>query len=518
MHLSRISKINLIEMCAHAQRKDISLQQFFRHAARRSFSANSRKGFLALGEQVLSHSDGTALHSTSRLTIDSLNQTKAQRSSWEGRQRPNHEDIDARHAKDSPKKSKVPRPRFWGNPQVTKYGLEELRNSIAEMGLDTTSSPKFPKTEKEIQDAAALAELTTERKGLVQFWRRANELAVEVQHIKCTATREDVIKLFERLVPGKVPGQNCIVYKVERDFVARHNEVSFWCYRKKERMTMPEGKGIVGAVLAKRQSLLVTDIQKHANYYQPLDMWLGYPRESAIASPCFNEHKEVAFILEVTSTMARIHYTHFDRLLLEFAGTLLLPLIARSRLAEKYFEAIAVRERILDCATMLVDAAMIKTVNKFAHDCQLSVNAVASRVWMVDQKNDAMYVNTDDESKAEIQSISTGGMLGAAVHSRLTSKTFYEEKGYDNSTHASSFACVPILDRNDVVLGVLEMQQKTDPRTGLIEAFTEHDMKMLTAFAVLLANFIEHTKFVLSLRAMSSGMQHNVAVWEHENS
>ena len=135
---------------------------------------------------------------------------------------------------------------------------------------------------------------------------------------------------------------------------------------------------------------------------------------------------------------------------------------------------------------------------------------------MADPKNDALYVNTDDESKAEIEYISAGGMLGDAVHSHLKSKTFYQEEGYDNS-HATSFACVPIVDRNDVVLGVLEMQQKTDPRTGLIGPFTEQDMKMLQAFAVLLANFIEHTKFVLSLRGMSSGMQHNVAVWEHNN-
>jgi hypothetical protein len=295
-----------MEMCAHEQRKDISLEHFFRHAARRSFSANARKGFLALGGQVLAHSDGTALQSTTSLTIDSL-QTFAQHSPREGRQRPKHDELDAQHAKGLTKTSKVPRPRFWGNPQVQTYDLEQLRNNIAEMGLDTASSPQFPKTEKEIQDAAAHADLTTERKGLEQFWRRAKELAVEVQRIHSTATREEVIKVFERLVPGKVPGQNCIVYTVERNFVARLGQVSFWCYRKKEQMILPEGKGIAGTVLAKKQSLLVTDIQKHDSYYQPLDMWVGYPRESAIASPCFNEHGQVAFVLEVTSTMTRIH-------------------------------------------------------------------------------------------------------------------------------------------------------------------------------------------------------------------
>ena len=46
-----------------------------------------------------------------------------------------------------------------------------------------------------------------------------------------------------------------------------------------------------------------------------------------------------------------------------------------------------------------------------------------------------------------------------------------------------SFACVPIEDRSGNVLGVLEVGNKVYATTGLIQGFSEEDMKMIEAFS-----------------------------------
>ena len=475
------------------RRKDISLEQFFRHAAKRSCSASTRNGFLTLGGQVL-HGGATALPSTWQLTIDALQANNAPSPS-----------------KDSVEASRVPRPRFWGNPQINEYGLEHLRASIAEMGLDAATSPEFPKTKQEIADAAAGAELKKYRQGVDGFWNLAKAIAAEVQHIPTTATRDEVLLAFQKIVPGKVPGESCIVYSVESDFVSKLKEISFWSNRKKERVVLPAGTGLASAVLEERKSMIVVDLQNHKSRSRELEALLGYPRESALASPCFNSRAQVEFILEVTCSTKRVHYTQHDRMLLEFAGMLLLPLILRTRVAEELVEAVRIQNLVFDSAKVMSSMEYIDTINNIARNCSDCINGRVSRVWIVDKGSSSIFVNTDDESKAEIIAIGSGtGPLGAAVHSKVSSILFTD--GYGDE-EAVSFACVPIVDRNDKVLGVLELGQKHSKVTGCCVRFSDVDKEMMHAFAVLLANFIEHSQFVFTLRKTCGGMQAQLGSW-----
>jgi len=500
---------HLVDMDTELRRNDVSLEHFFTHAARRSSSARTRKGFLALGDQLLSHG-GTALPSTSQITIDALQ-------ALQRTQRPAH--ARAHHGENGVESFNrpfldrgVPVPRFWGNPRVKDYDLERLRKGIAEMGLDTTTSPEFPRTDKELLNEAAHDEITEERKGMHAFWKHAKEMAVQVQHISTKATRAEVLEAFEKMIPGRVPGTHCIVYSVEREFLPKLKEVSFWSTRKKQTVVLPNGAGIPGAVLNSQRTILIQDVQTHKTLLPAHEQSLDYPRESAIASPCYNEYGDIAFILEVTSTMTRIHYTLFDRMLLEFAGTLLMPFISRSRLAEECLETIAVRDRVLYCARSLAETCFIQNIDVMAENCRECVHGESARVWLLDKRNDVIFVNTDDESKAEIASV-TNGALGACVLSQMSTVTF--TAGYLDEDPIS-FACVPILDRTGSCLGVLEMGQKRNSVSGLLERFSGQDELMMHAFAVLLANYIEHSQFVFSLRNMSAGMEHQIKTLQED--
>ena len=485
-------------MCTWPQRKDISLEHFFRHAAKRSFSASSRQGFMALRDQAAF--GGTALASTCQLTVDSMQAL--------------HCRAPAAVIGGDAKESRVPRPRFWGNPQVNHYDLERLRSAIAEMGLDPSTSPEFPRTEKEVADAAAHAAFAKFRKDTDSFWKRATELAVEVQRIPSKASRDEVLRAFESLMRGKVAGsENCIVYSVQCEFASKLQEITFYCARKKKTMVLPKGSGLPSAVLEAKRSLTVADLHNHKMFSRELETDLGYPRESALLSPCLNDSGQVAFILEVTSAAKRVHYTTHDQMLLEFAGTLLLPLISRTRLAEEYFEAISIRNHVVLSATVLADEAFIRTIDQIADRCRECVKGKFSRVWLADRKNDIIYVNTDDETKAEMAAL-TAGPLGAAVHSQISSVTF--APGYLDEEPVS-FACVPIVDRSNTTLGVLEVTQKYNPNTGLIEKFQDEDGDLMRAFAAILANFIEHSQFVFNLRSTYSGMHQQIRSWQASN-
>jgi hypothetical protein len=60
-----------------------------------------------------------------------------------------------------------------------------------------------------------------------------------------------------------------------------------------------------------------------------------------------------------------------------------------------------------------------------------------------------------------------------------------DESAHDESYEkvGLSFACVPIEDRSGNVLGVLEVGNKVYATTGLIQGFSEEDMKMIEAFS-----------------------------------
>jgi hypothetical protein len=73
-------------------------------------------------------------------------------------------------------KSRVPRPRFWGNPQVDHYDLQRLRSAIVEIGLDPSKSPEFPGAGKEVADANSSAAFAKFRRDTETFWKLATEL------------------------------------------------------------------------------------------------------------------------------------------------------------------------------------------------------------------------------------------------------------------------------------------------------------------------------------------------------
>ena len=453
---------------------------------------------MTLRDQLLMKG-GPSLPSTPRVTIDAMQALTRVRE---------HDDFSK-----APKFNSlgVPRPRFWGNPQVSGYDLESLRKDIVQMGLSAKS--EFPRTEREVLEATAYAELVRHRESLDEYLRKAKNLAIEAQHIGARATRSEIISFFETRLPDKVSGDRCIVYAVERDRVSTLGEISYRCQRRQERVTLPRGMGIPGAVFEAGRSVTVADIFNDKTFFAPLErgrQGLGYPRQSAIASPCFNAAGQVNLILEVTNGTERVQYAQKDTMLLEFAGVLLMQLLARAGLAEECEAIASVRDRVVDCARTLNAAVFIPTVNRIADHCRRSVFGEVSRVWLVRKETEEIYVNTDDPSKAAISPI-TEGSLGAAVHSQVTTRNFAPGELDEAPV---SFACVPILDRNLVVLGVLELGQKRSPTTGLVDAFSLEDEVLMHAFAVLLANFIEHSQFVLSLRPLTAGMERRIAAFQ----
>jgi GAF domain-containing protein len=469
------------------QRKDI--MHFFKHAVKRSFSEGSRHGFRALA-------------STCQLTVDSMQAIHVKAP------------VRRSNAKETlSASSRVPRPRFWGNPQVDHYDLQRLRSAIVEIGSDPSKSPEFPGAGKEVADANSNAAFAKFRRDTETFWKLATELSGEVQQIPIEASQDEAIRAFEQMVSGKVAqSESCIIYSIQCEFAAKLQEISFWCPRKKETLILPRGSGLPSAVLEAKCSIAVADLHNHKMYSRELESDLGYPRQSALLSPCFNELGQMAFILEVASAAKIVRYTIHDKMLLEFAGALLMLLISRTRLAEEYREAIAIRNHVVKSVTVLADADFIRTINQIADRCRECVKGKISRVWLADWKNQILFVNTDDETKAEMASMThASGPLGAAFHDQTSSVSFMPAYSDEDPV---SFACVPIVDRSSTTLGVLELNQKYNPTTGLIERFREEDCDMMRAFAAILANFIEHSQFVFNVRSTCDGMDQKIRAWQ----
>eukprot|EP00961_Rhodomonas_salina_P029497 397404-Rhodomonas_salina.1 len=419
------------------KREEITVEKFFELAAKQSLDG-PRKGFMTLGNQLLR--GGSGMQGTVQLTLNSLGTPPQgqQRPHTAGAfkiQRPSTGSASPRKGTSfagvksvqrpstgKPSLGKesgsagVPKPRFWGTGIVEDYTLDDLRDALSEVA--SKGADHFPRTSREIDGLKAREELSAERKHHQQVWSKGIAMLQEFfgHELDPCMMQDEIVRVFEDKLPRKLHADTCIVYFLNQ----KTNQMTCTSKTSRQHLQFSASTGIAGKVQELRKTLIGTDlIRLEGEGWKDFNITLEADRVSAIASPCFDDHKRMLAIVEVSSSGRTMQFTRSEQRLLELACVLLVEVMGRSKVAADLADATAVMETTIDCLQNLASPNVVDQTNQIADKCRGLIQANTARVWLLDRKLEELFVSTEDED--EVQSCVVGiGIVGGVVHSRLT--------------------------------------------------------------------------------------------------
>lgn len=126
------------------------------------------------------------------------------------------------------------------------------------------------------------------------------------------------------------------------------------------------------------------------------------------------------------------------------------------------------------------------------------VHADRATLWMFDSQNNLLWSRVAMGTNGILQMPADSGIVGACVQSGKTISiaNAYQDSRFnklvDQSTgyHTKSVLAMPIRDRNDKIIGAIQMINKKDPDSGADVSFTSDDEKIVHLLATHVETFI----------------------------
>ena len=139
--------------------------------------------------------------------------------------------------------------------------------------------------------------------------------------------------------------------------------------------------------------------------------------------------------------------------------------------------------------------SIFESIMSEGHDL---VHADRATLWMYDADQELLWSRVATGTKGIITVSANSGIVGASVQSgeTLLIPNAYEDcrfnKSVDQSTgyHTKSILVMPVRDRNDKIIGAVQMINKKDPTTGKDAVFTKEDERIVHLLATHVETFI----------------------------
>lgn len=141
------------------------------------------------------------------------------------------------------------------------------------------------------------------------------------------------------------------------------------------------------------------------------------------------------------------------------------------------------------------------------------VHADRATLWMYDADKNILWSRVATGTKGIITVSADTGFVGASVQSgeTITASQIYNDARFNKSVdqrtgyHTKSVLVMPVRDRNDTIIGAIQMINKKDPKTGKDASFTQEDEKIVHLLATHVETFIRTV-------TGSSGLETSLAV------
>lgn len=132
---------------------------------------------------------------------------------------------------------------------------------------------------------------------------------------------------------------------------------------------------------------------------------------------------------------------------------------------------------------------------------------------MYDADKNILWSRVATGTKGIITVSADTGFVGASVQSgeTITASQIYNDARFNKSVdqrtgyHTKSVLVMPVRDRNDTIIGAIQMINKKDPKTGKDASFTQEDEKIVHLLATHVETFIRTV-------TGSSGLETSLAV------
>uniref|UniRef100_A0A4W3GRN9 Phosphodiesterase n=1 Tax=Callorhinchus milii TaxID=7868 RepID=A0A4W3GRN9_CALMI len=292
-------------------------------------------------------------------------------------------------------------------------------------------------------------------------------------------------------------------------------------------------KGIVGCVAATGQPLNIKNAYEDPRFNAEIDHITGYKTQSILSMPIKNHEDEVVGVAQAINKKCGTSGTFTENDEKDFAAYLMFCGIVLHN-AQVYETSLLENRRnqvLLDLATVIFDEqrSLDVIVKKIAATILSFMQAQSCTIFIVDENSSDSFSSVFHMNSAELEQpahllFSNRGcdvnkmnyMYGKYAKNTMetlnitdvckdTRFMWTNENAENTNKQIKSLLCTPIKNgKKNKVIGVCQLVNKMDERSGVIKAFNNNDEQFLEAFAIFCGLGIQNTQMYETVeRAMA---------------
>uniref|UniRef100_A0A4W3GQF2 Phosphodiesterase n=1 Tax=Callorhinchus milii TaxID=7868 RepID=A0A4W3GQF2_CALMI len=290
-------------------------------------------------------------------------------------------------------------------------------------------------------------------------------------------------------------------------------------------------KGIVGCVAATGQPLNIKNAYEDPRFNAEIDHITGYKTQSILSMPIKNHEDEVVGVAQAINKKCGTSGTFTENDEKDFAAYLMFCGIVLHN-AQVYETSLLENRRnqvLLDLATVIFDEqrSLDVIVKKIAATILSFMQAQSCTIFIVDENSSDSFSSVFHMNSAELEQPAVFSRRGCDVnkmnymygkYAKNTMETlnitdvckdtrfmWTNENAENTNKQIKSLLCTPIKNgKKNKVIGVCQLVNKMDERSGVIKAFNNNDEQFLEAFAIFCGLGIQNTQMYETVeRAMA---------------
>uniref|UniRef100_A0A4W3GRY4 Phosphodiesterase n=1 Tax=Callorhinchus milii TaxID=7868 RepID=A0A4W3GRY4_CALMI len=279
-------------------------------------------------------------------------------------------------------------------------------------------------------------------------------------------------------------------------------------------------KGIVGCVAATGQPLNIKNAYEDPRFNAEIDHITGYKTQSILSMPIKNHEDEVVGVAQAINKKCGTSGTFTENDEKDFAAYLMFCGIVLHN-AQVYETSLLENRRnqvLLDLATVIFDEqrSLDVIVKKIAATILSFMQAQSCTIFIVDENSSVgircglirLTVGCDVNKmnymygKYAKNTMETLNITDVCKDTRFM---WTNENAENTNKQIKSLLCTPIKNgKKNKVIGVCQLVNKMDERSGVIKAFNNNDEQFLEAFAIFCGLGIQNTQMYETVeRAMA---------------
>lgn len=281
-------------------------------------------------------------------------------------------------------------------------------------------------------------------------------------------------------------------------------------------LSVPIGKGIVGHVFEKEESIIENDVRKNVFFDDSYDKQLNFTTKSIICVPVFNDKKEIIGALQCLNKKNDL-FTNKDIVTLNSFATAISLIIKNSEL---YFTSEHLKNNFSTLLDVFKAVSSELNLNKLIavimNKAAQIANADRSSLFLIDDKTGELWTVFAKGLENKVVRTKKGIVANVAK----TKKACIVNDPYNNpffdasidkktSYTTNSILSVPVFNNENKILGVIQVINKLEGK------FNNDDLNILIGFASQIRIAIENAKLFDQIQSMKSYL--NILVQNLDN-